>query len=278
MAIGSLITNEIYYPDSDGQPVGETPLHIRNLRYVIEPLEQWFAGDPHTCVAGNMFVYYEEGNPRKHVSPDVFVSRNVAAKSEAERRRYLVWEEGKAPDAMIELTSESTADEDQKTKFVLYRDTLRVREYFLFDPNDEYLQPRLQGFRLLGKDYVRIEPVDGRLPSEVLGLHLEGDGPLLRFYDPIEKARLPIPPEQQAAQQQAAEERAREAQARQLAEAARIKEEQARREAEAARIKEEQARREAEAARIKEEQARQAAEAEVKRLQHELEELRRRLP
>src|SRR5262249_4944822 len=132
---------------------------------------------------------------------------------------YLVWEEGKGPDAIIELTSESTADEDQKKKFITYRDTLRVREYFLFDPNDEYLQPRLQGFRLSGNDYVRIEPVDGRLPSEVLGLHLEADGPLLRFYDPVQKVRLPIPPELLTAQQQAAEALRFQQDARQQAEA-----------------------------------------------------------
>ena len=78
---------EIHYPDSDGQPVGETPFHIRNLFYITAPLERRFAGRPQTCVAANMFVYYVEGKPRKHVSPDVFVARDVAAKSEAERRR-----------------------------------------------------------------------------------------------------------------------------------------------------------------------------------------------
>jgi len=218
-----------------------------------------------------MFVYYEEGNPRKHVSPDVFVARGVAAKTEKERRRYLVWEESKSPDATIELTSESTADEDLSTKMVVYRDILKVREYFLFDPYDEYLKPRLQGFRLVGNDYVRIEPVAGRLPSEVLGLHLEADGPFLRFYDPVQKRRLPIPPEIREALQY-------QEQARQQAEAARAQEAQARQQAEAARAKEEQARQQAEAARAKEEQARQQAEANVEQLKRELAELRRQMP
>lgn len=271
MATDALITNEVYYPDSDGLPVGETPYHIRNMRWITEPLEQRFKGDPHTCVAANMFVYYVEGKPRKHVSPDVFVARDVAAKSEAERRRYLIWEEGKSPDTIIELTSESTKDEDLVTKFVLYRDTLKVREYFLFDPFDEYLRPRLRGFRLVGNDYVPIEPIDGRLPSEVLGLHLEADGYLLRFYDPEHKRWLPIPPEIQDLQQETASALRHEAEALR-------REMEARAQAELARRKEEQARQEAEAAQRREEQARQQAEAEMEKLRREIEDLRKRLP
>ena len=61
---------------------------------------------------------------------------------------------------------------------------MRVSEYFLFDPTEDYLKPPLQGFRLAGEDYIPIEPVGGRLPSQVLGLHLERDGQELRFFNP----------------------------------------------------------------------------------------------
>jgi hypothetical protein len=94
---------------------------------------------------------------------------------------------------------------------------------------------------------------------------------LLRFYDPVAKRWLPIPPEVRDALQQ-------QELARLAAEAARAKEEQARQLAETARAKEEQARQLAETARAKEEQARQLAEADVERLRRELEELRRQLP
>ena len=30
---------DYFYPDSDGRPVGETPAHFRNLRYLVEMLE-----------------------------------------------------------------------------------------------------------------------------------------------------------------------------------------------------------------------------------------------
>ena len=142
-------------------------------------------------VGGNNFLYYVKGNRRKHVSPDVMVTIGILKLPL--RDYYLVWEEGKAPDFIVEISSKSTKREDMKVKFELYRDVLRVREYFLFDPRAEYLNPPLQGFRLAGPDYVPIEPVAGRLPSEVLCLHLECDGDRLRFFNPVTGARLLSP-------------------------------------------------------------------------------------
>ena len=49
-----------------------------------------------------------------------------------------------------------------------------VKEYFAFDPTQDYLDPPLHGFRLLGDKYVRIEAdSQGRLVSEELGLLLQ---------------------------------------------------------------------------------------------------------
>ena len=175
-------TREVEYPTTDGKPMGETEIHIEELIDAIQVLKDRFAGEPNVYVSGNMLLYYEEGNPRKHVSPDVIVALDVP--KEPKRDYYLVWKEGKAPDFVIEITSKSTRREDQKKKFALYRDVLRVSEYFLFDPRAEYLDPPLQGFRLVGGEYVPIEPIAGRLPSEVVGLHLEREGQKLRLFDP----------------------------------------------------------------------------------------------
>ena len=142
-------------------------------------------------MGANMFLYYVKGNRRKHISPDVMVTLGIA--KEPPRDCYLVWEEGKAPDFVLEISSKSTRSEDKKKKLILYRDVLKVQEYILFDPRAEYLDPPLQGFRLIGGDYVKIEPIAGRLPSHVLGLHLERDGVNLRFIDPTTGKRLLSP-------------------------------------------------------------------------------------
>ncbi len=185
-----------FYIESDGKPMGETQAHIENMRYLLEPLDEWFAPDPTVYVNGNMFVHYERGNRNHHVSPDVFVVKGVQKEVRPKRRAYRVWEEGKGPDFVVEFTSESTREEDQTTKRAIYQDILRVSEHFLFDPFEEYLHPRLQGFRLASGQYRPIRPLKGRLPSKVLGLHLEPSGDLLRLYNPAAGRWLHTPPEQ----------------------------------------------------------------------------------
>jgi hypothetical protein len=99
---------------------------------------------------------------------------------------------------------------------------LKVTEYFLFDPREEYLKPSFQGYRLVGGEYVGIDPIDGRLPSQVLGLHLERDGLKLRLFDPGAGVRLLTPQEgREAARLRAEEEHHRAEAERRRAEAER---------------------------------------------------------
>jgi Uma2 family endonuclease len=178
------------YPTSDGRPMGETDLHRSVMIDVIETLQRHFR-DQMVYVSGNLLLYYRPGNKRRHVAPDVLVTKGLENRM---RDCYLLWEEKLPPSVVIEVTSASTRDEDLEDKFEVYRDEVQVREYFLFDPRSEYLQPPLQGHRLVGGQYVPIQPVDGRLSSEELGLHLEVRGQELRFYNPAtqqeELARL----------------------------------------------------------------------------------------
>lgn len=180
---------ETEYPTGDGRPVGETPIHFKNLKNAVEVLERYFAQQPMVYVSGNMFVYYEKGNRHKHVSPDVFVALGVP--KDKPRDAYFIWDEGHGLDFVVELTSRSTKEEDLDDKMSIYRDEIVVPEYFLFDPKGEYLDPPLQGHRLREGKYTPIDMVDGRLPSETIGLHLERDGEWLRFYDPPTGRWLP---------------------------------------------------------------------------------------
>lgn len=174
---------EVYYPTRDGRLMGETPIHRRCMVYLIDVLERWFEAEPKVYVSGNMMMYYVEGDPRKHVSPDVFVA--IGAPKDKDRDAYFTWlDDDPPPDLVIEATSKSTRKEDQVKKFFLYQDVLKVREYFLFDPRAEYLKPRLKGFRSEADAYVPIAEVDGRLPSDVLGMHFEADESWLRIYNP----------------------------------------------------------------------------------------------
>ena len=218
-------TREIDYPTGDGKPMAETDLHRDDMVDVIQMLKDHFARERDVYVSGNLLVFYVEGDRRKHLSPDVFMVRGVEKK---DRDHYLIWKEGKGPNAVIEITSKSTRREDQRKKKELYQTVLRVPEYFQFDPTEDYLKPPLQGFRLVDETYVGIEPVNGRLPSEVLGLHLERDGTRLRLYDPATGKRLLTAAERN----EVAEQRAGAAQAERDAERERAEAEQQRAEAE----------------------------------------------
>jgi Uma2 family endonuclease len=208
------------YPTSDGKPMAETDHHRNLMVLLIAMLQAWFEHQQRVYVSGNLQLFYERGNKRRHISPDVFVVKGVP---KGDRLNYILWEEGKAPQLVIELTSSSTRREDTDRKFRFYRDRLKVQEYFLFDPHGDYLNPRLQGYRLRAGEYHPVRAVQGRLPSRVLDLHLEADGDFLRLYDPASGRWLPTPQEQvneaQAQRDQAQVERDRERQARQRAEA-----------------------------------------------------------
>jgi Uma2 family endonuclease len=245
------------YPTSDGKPMAETDDHRDLMVDLIETLKVYYLASAWVYVSGNLLIYYVPGDKRRHISPDVFVVRGVAKHN---RDYYLVWEEGKAPEVAVELTSKSTRREDQGRKMVIYRDILKVKEYFLFDPHQDYLKPSLQGYRLSRGEYRPIRPVAGRLPSKVMGLHLEADGGVLRLYDPAAGRWLPTP-----------------AEARQEAEAARQRAEDFRQQAEESRQQAEESRQQAEESRQQAEESRQQAEEENVRLRQELATLRRRL-
>lgn len=123
-------TTELYYPESDGQPVAETDIHRNLMAELIGELEAFYQHDPTVYVSGNLLLYYEKGNTKKNVSPDVFVVKGIPKE---ERRVYKLWEEGKAPDVVFELSSRRTWGDDLQKKWRLYA-RLGVQEYYIFDP------------------------------------------------------------------------------------------------------------------------------------------------
>ncbi len=176
------------YPTSDGRPMAETDTHRELMIDTIGMLQDYYASEPMVYVSGNLLVFYERGDRLRHVSPDTFVVKGVPKHN---RDYYLIWEEGHNPDVVFEFTSKTTHREDSDFKFELYEKRLKVREYFLFDPFGDYLNPQFRGYRLRADKYAPIRAVKGRLPSQVLGLHVEQVGAALRFYHPASGQYLP---------------------------------------------------------------------------------------
>ncbi len=178
MSSASLVT-EVYYPESDGQPMAESDCHRIWMTRIIDILMERYRGEP-VYVSGNMLMYYVEGDSKKSVAPDAFVVKETTTQW---RNIYKVWAEGKPPQVVFETTSDTTRDNDLKIKPAIYR-SMGVAEYFLYDPTADYLDPPLQGFRLTPNGYVPMKPnAAGRLESEQLDLWLELDARELVFRD-----------------------------------------------------------------------------------------------
>jgi Uma2 family endonuclease len=188
------LEQEIEYPTSDGQPMAETLEHQTVMIDLILGLRHRYAAVPDVWVGGNFFLCYEKGNPRACVAPDVLLARGVVKWN---RPNYLLWEE-KNPSLIVEVTSRKTQRKDQHFKKSLY-ERIGVEEYVLFDPLEEYLRPRLQGFRLSRGRYQPIPLEDGSLLSRTTGLRFQPEGERLRLVDAITGKPMLWPDEVDAA-------------------------------------------------------------------------------
>lgn len=178
--------SEVHYPETDGKPMGETDEHRDEMVRHIELLRHHYR-DQQVYVSGNLLVYYEQGNPKKFVVPDAMIVKGVDPRK---RRIFKTWIEGKGPDAIIETTSRKTRRKDVDGKPPIYAQ-IGVKEYFLFDPDQEYLDPPVQGHRLTGSAYAPIAAdKTGALVSEELGLRLRAENGLLQFFDLATGERL----------------------------------------------------------------------------------------
>jgi Uma2 family endonuclease len=187
--------------------MSETDLHVLAVILLREGLEDFFAARSDVCVASNMLLYYDRGNPSGRRDPDVLVALGVG---NHRRRSFRTWEESSIPNVLFEIASEDTYRQDLGVKRDVY-ERIGVPEYFLFDPHDEYLSPVLQGHWLVNGAYVALQPdPDGGLTSAQLGLRMVPEGHMLRLSDvntgaPVLTRREQIDQERQRADQLAAE-------------------------------------------------------------------------
>ena len=209
------------YPETDGKPMAVSDMHRRILTRIIQTLENHFSQRPEVYVSGDILMYYVEGQPQRVVAPDALVTFGMGQKP---RLTYKVWEEGKVPDFVMEMSSKTTYRNDLGEKRDLYA-SLGIRDYVLYDAEGLYLPTPLMGFTLVDGSYVAISPnADGGIYSEVLGLEFRLRDMDCGIYDPVSEVWLQTPAEVAEARAENAEARAENAEA----EAAQLREQLAR--------------------------------------------------
>ncbi len=180
------------YPETDGEPMAASDLHLEILIWLLQTLKAYFAEMPDVYVSGDILTYYTKGDPRAVVAPDVLVSFGIGQKR---RHTYKVWEEGKVPDFVMEFSSKTTYQNDLTDKMELYA-ALGIPNYLLYDAEALYLPSPLMGFRLVEGVYVPVVPgVDGGVHSDVLGLDFHIRDRRLGVYDPVAAQWLQTPVE-----------------------------------------------------------------------------------
>ena len=180
------------YPDTDGQPMAASDLHLEILIRLLQILRAYFSEMPEVYVSGDILTYYTEGDPRAVCAPDVLVTFGIGQK---QRHTYKVWEEGKVPDFVMEFSSKTTYQNDLTDKMTLYA-RLGIPNYLLYDAEALYLPSPLMGFQLVKGVYVPIPPgVDGSIHSDILGLDFHIRERRLEVYDPVSEQWLQTPAE-----------------------------------------------------------------------------------
>jgi Uma2 family endonuclease len=118
-------------PYEDGIPM-ESQRHQLQMELLKETLDAHWRDRDDVYVAANMGVYYgiEQAKRQDFRAPDFFF---VLGTTKRVRKSWVIWQEEKAPDFVIELLSGSTAAADRGIKKQIYQDVMRVWEYVMFD-------------------------------------------------------------------------------------------------------------------------------------------------
>ncbi|MBW4644626.1 MAG: Uma2 family endonuclease [Goleter apudmare HA4340-LM2] len=210
------ISQEVIFPPGDlysDEPPLETELHLRQIILLLQCLEWLWRDRNDFYAAGNLTIYYSQRQRKSEQfrGPDFFVVLGTERKT---RKSWVVWdEEGKYPNVILEILSDSTAKTDKGLKKEIYQTTFRTPDYFWFDP---YTQ-EFAGFHLLDGEYQPLQANDqGYLWSHQLGLYLGIYQGFLRFFT-ADRQLVPTPEEtaQQAEQRvEQAEQRVEQAEQR----------------------------------------------------------------
>ncbi len=156
-------------------------------------LAQHFAQPETTLVSAERYLVAARGSRRR--VPDLLIAFDVDPELYYAQNGYVIADQGKPPDFILEVASPSTAKIDTVDKRRDYA-ALGVREYWRFDHSGEWHGARLAGDRLVGERYEPIPIVElsaGVLQgeSEALGLWLRWKQGALGWYDPATGEHIP---------------------------------------------------------------------------------------
>jgi Uma2 family endonuclease len=143
----------IHFPEEAEVPEGKTHLILRTFLFWLLR----YALGPEHSVGSDQFVYWNARDPRRCLSPDVFVKLKVPDTSFG---TWKTWEQGGAPDLAVEIVGPNEGDGIAWDEKLARYHELGVREVVRFDPEGE------AGNRLRVWDRVRDDLVERQIGGE----------------------------------------------------------------------------------------------------------------
>jgi Uma2 family endonuclease len=174
-------TADVFYPDSDGQPMADNTEQFQWIVVIQQNLEWMFTDNASVFVAGDLLWYPVQGSRSICTAPDVLVALD---RPKGKRGSYKQWEEdGIPPQVVFEILSPSNTKAEMNRKLLFYH-TYGVEEYYLYDPETNILNGwhRTDGFLDV------IEPIANWV-SPRLGIRFGSEAPL-KIYRPDGKQFL----------------------------------------------------------------------------------------
>jgi Uma2 family endonuclease len=161
------------------EPEMESSLHYLQLLILVTSLEWLWRDRNDFFIGANLTIYFsrQQLKNREFRGPDFFLVKDTTREP---RASWVVWEEeGRYPNLIIELLSDSTAAVDRGLKRDLYQDRFKTPEYFWFSPKTQ----EFAGFQLVNGQYAAIAPnAQGWRWSQELELYLGIQADRLRYF------------------------------------------------------------------------------------------------
>ena len=178
------------FPDPPPRHPDEMSSHRHLSEQGAPYLLNWhFANPDTTLITAELYIAPEPRSGIKGLRvPDLMIAFDVDPEACHRSNAYIISEQGKPPDFVLEVASRSTGRIDVRDKPADYA-ALGIPEYWRFDETGEHHGVRLAGDRLVGDRYEPIaitERPDGGLEgySEVLELYLRWEDGWLQWHDP----------------------------------------------------------------------------------------------
>ena len=139
--------------------------------------------------------------------PDLLIAFDVDPEAYQSSNAYVISEQGKPPDFVLEIASRGTWREDTGEKREVYA-AFGIPEYWRFDETGEFYGERLAGERLIAGEYrpIRIELLAEDIlqgHSDVLDLDIRWHDGRLEWYDPTAGRHIVTLEEERAGRLQA---------------------------------------------------------------------------